>query len=92
MQDILMAKFLCKFAKVILSDLYFRFGCKKSYTSLQKYDLAVIAKPNETFTDAEKQVLDQFIMNGGKTLWLIDQVSAKWTVIQSELLWRIHEI
>jgi hypothetical protein len=53
--------------KVILSDLYFRFGCKSHCQPvLEKYDLAVIAKPTETFTDAEKQVLDQFIMNGGK--------------------------
>ncbi|WP_298391500.1 gliding motility-associated ABC transporter substrate-binding protein GldG [Flavobacterium sp.] len=43
--------------------------------ALKKYDLAVIAKPTEAFTDQEKQVLDQFIMNGGKTLWLIDQVN-----------------
>lgn len=42
---------------------------------LKKYDLAVIAKPTEVFTDAEKQVLDQFIINGGKTLWLMDHVS-----------------
>lgn len=42
---------------------------------LKKYDLAVIAKPKEAFSDEEKQVLDQFIMNGGKTLWLIDQVN-----------------
>ena len=46
-----------------------------SLEALQKYDLAVIAKPTETFSDAEKQVLDQFITNGGKTLWLIDQVN-----------------
>jgi len=45
-------------------------------SALKKYDLAIIAKPTETFSDEEKQVLDQFIMNGGKTLWLIDQVSA----------------
>ena len=44
--------------------------------ALKKYDLAIITKPTETFSDEEKQVLDQFIMNGGKTLWLIDQVSA----------------
>ncbi|QOG00810.1 gliding motility-associated ABC transporter substrate-binding protein GldG [Flavobacterium sp. MDT1-60] len=44
--------------------------------ALKKYDLAIISKPTETFSDEEKQVLDQFIMNGGKTLWLIDQVSA----------------
>lgn len=42
---------------------------------LKKYDLAVIAKPTEVFTDSEKQVLDQFIINGGKTLWLMDHVS-----------------
>jgi gliding-associated putative ABC transporter substrate-binding component GldG len=46
-----------------------------SLEALQKYNLAIIAKPTETFTDAEKQVLDQFIINGGKTLWLIDQVN-----------------
>jgi gliding-associated putative ABC transporter substrate-binding component GldG len=46
-----------------------------SLEALKKYDLAIIAKPTETFTDAEKQVLDQFIINGGKTLWLIDQVN-----------------
>jgi gliding-associated putative ABC transporter substrate-binding component GldG len=44
--------------------------------ALNKYDLAIISKPTQTFSDEEKQVLDQFIMNGGKTLWLIDQVSA----------------
>lgn len=44
--------------------------------ALKKYDLAVIAKPTEAFTEEEKQVLDQFIMNGGKTLWLVDVVSA----------------
>ncbi len=43
--------------------------------ALKKYDLAIIAKPTEEFTDEEKQVLDQFVMHGGKTLWLIDQVN-----------------
>ena len=42
---------------------------------IQKYDLAVIAKPTEAFTDDEKEVLDQFIVHGGKTLWLVDQVN-----------------
>ncbi len=46
-----------------------------SLDALQKYDLAIVAKPTEAFSDSEKQVLDQFIINGGKTLWLIDQVS-----------------
>jgi gliding-associated putative ABC transporter substrate-binding component GldG len=44
--------------------------------ALKKYDLAIIAKPTETFSDEEKEVMDQFVMNGGKTIWLIDQVAA----------------
>ena len=47
----------------------------ESLKYLKKYDLAIIAKPTEAFTDAEKQVLDQFIINGGKTLWLVDAVN-----------------
>lgn len=47
----------------------------ESLAYLKKYDLAIIAKPTETFSDAEKLVLDQFVMNGGKTLWLVDQVN-----------------
>lgn len=45
-------------------------------SALKKYDLAIVAKPTEKFSDEEKEVLDQFIMNGGKTLWLIDQTAA----------------
>ncbi|WET04183.1 gliding motility-associated ABC transporter substrate-binding protein GldG [Flavobacterium sp. YJ01] len=44
--------------------------------ALKKYDLAIISKPTEKFSDEEKEVLDQFVMNGGKTLWLIDQAAA----------------
>lgn len=42
---------------------------------LKKYDLAIIAKPTEAFSDQEKQVLDQYLVNGGKTIWLVDQVN-----------------
>jgi gliding-associated putative ABC transporter substrate-binding component GldG len=48
-----------------------------SLAALQQYDLAIIAKPTEIFSDAEKQVLDQFIINGGKTLWLVEQVNVE---------------
>ena len=48
----------------------------QSLAALKKYDLAVIAKPTEAFTESEKQVLDQFIVNGGKTIWLVDAVAA----------------
>lgn len=44
---------------------------------ISEFDLAIIAKPTEKFTEAEKFTLDQFVMNGGKTLWLIDNVQAE---------------
>lgn len=43
---------------------------------LKKFDLAIIAKPTKEFNTKQIEVLDQFIMNGGKTLWLLDQVQA----------------
>lgn len=44
---------------------------------LQQYDMAVIAKPRIKFTEEEKQIIDQYIVNGGKTLWLVDPVIAE---------------
>lgn len=52
--------------------------------ALNIYDLAVIAKPREKFTEAEKQVLDQFIMKGGKTLWLVDGTTAEMENLYNE--------
>ncbi|MBA6157058.1 gliding motility-associated ABC transporter substrate-binding protein GldG [Tenacibaculum sp. S7007] len=45
---------------------------QKTLKDLTKYDLAIIAKPTERFTEQEKFTLDQFITNGGKSLWMID--------------------
>ncbi|MEX6626051.1 gliding motility-associated ABC transporter substrate-binding protein GldG [Tenacibaculum salmonis] len=45
---------------------------QKTINDLTKYDLAIIAKPTERFTEQEKFTLDQFITNGGKTLWMVD--------------------
>ncbi len=48
----------------------------KSVKDLQKFDLAIIAKPTKLFSEKEKLVLDQFIINGGKTLWMLENVQA----------------
>ncbi len=42
---------------------------------LKNFDLALVAKPTEAFSDEEKYVMDQFVVNGGKSIWLIDQVA-----------------
>jgi gliding-associated putative ABC transporter substrate-binding component GldG len=51
---------------------------------LEKYDLAVIAKPTERFTEEEKQVLDQYLVNGGKTLWMVDAVQIEMDSLYNE--------
>ena len=48
---------------------------QKTLDQLKAYDLVLIAKPTEAFSDGEKYVLDQYIINGGKSIWLIDQVN-----------------
>jgi gliding-associated putative ABC transporter substrate-binding component GldG len=81
LQDVLMAKFLIQVRESYHIGPFTLDSVAKnpigSLEALEKYDLAVIAKPTETFSDAEKQVLDQYIINGGKTLWLVDQVVAE---------------
>lgn len=42
---------------------------------LDKYKAVVIAGPQKSFSESDKLVLDQYIMNGGKVLWLIDEVA-----------------
>ncbi len=56
----------------------------ESLAYLKKYDLAIIAKPTEKFSDDEKLVLDQFIINGGKTMWLVDQVNIEMDSLYNE--------
>ncbi len=49
---------------------------QKTLQDIKFFDLVFIAKPTIKFSDNEKLVLDQFITNGGKTLWMIDNIQA----------------
>jgi ABC-2 type transport system permease protein len=42
---------------------------------LDKYAAVVIAGPEKVFNESDKLVLDQYIMNGGKVMWLFDEVA-----------------
>jgi ABC-2 type transport system permease protein len=44
----------------------------KTLEAIKDFDLIVVAQPNEDFSDSEKYILDQYIMNGGASLFLID--------------------
>ena len=41
-----------------------------------KYDVLIVAQPTQPFREYDKYVIDQFIMRGGKVLWLIDNTTA----------------
>lgn len=44
--------------------------------SLDGYTAIIIAKPMTPFDDKDKFIIDQFIMKGGKVLWLMDALYA----------------
>src|SRR5574344_168068 len=41
-----------------------------------KYDVLVVAKPTQPFTEQDQFIIDQYIMYGGRVLWLIDPLNA----------------
>ncbi len=45
------------------------------YGALDSFAAVVIAKPTRKFDEKDKFVLDQYLMKGGKILWLVDGVN-----------------
>lgn len=45
---------------------------QKTLRQLEQYDLVLEAKPTQKYSEKEKLVLDQYLMQGGKMLWLIE--------------------
>ena len=44
---------------------------------LSEYRGLIIAKPIKPFSEPEKFVLDQYIMNGGKVIWLVEELEGE---------------
>ncbi len=70
----------------VLSDQYdvtpFLPKSKEKLTSeeaqkLDEYDALLIVDPQDPFFDTDREAIDQYIMNGGKTLWLLDGVNTE---------------
>jgi ABC-2 type transport system permease protein len=60
-----------------ITSLAIRLKSDSSHDVLvNKYRLIIIAKPTKPFDERDKFLIDQFIMRGGKVLWLIDPVFA----------------
>ncbi|MEC8634284.1 MAG: gliding motility-associated ABC transporter substrate-binding protein GldG, partial [Bacteroidota bacterium] len=42
---------------------------------VNRFDLAIIAKPDSLFDPKDQVIIDQFIMNGGRVMWLVDPIA-----------------
>lgn len=60
-----------------LSEYYdtYRVEINGDIKALEPYKIIVIAGPQKPVPEADKLVIDQFIMRGGKVLWFVDPVS-----------------
>jgi ABC-2 type transport system permease protein len=60
--------------KNALSEFYSlkRIKINESLNALQGMKAIIIAKPETSFSEKDKYIIDQFVMNGGKVLWVID--------------------
>ena len=55
---------------------------KKTLEHLNSYNLAIIAKPTKAFSEKEKYALDQYLLNGGKSIWMVDNIHAEMDSLQ----------
>lgn len=53
-----------------------------SFSIVNKYKAIVVAKPDSVYSEKDKFIIDQFVMQGGKVLWLIDPVFATMDSLQ----------
>ncbi len=49
-----------------------------------RYDAIIIAKPTQPFDERDKFLIDQYIMHGGKVLWMVEPVYATMDSLQSQ--------
>ena len=57
---------------------------ERDVKAFPSYDAIIIAKPTEPFDEKDKFLIDQYIMHGGKVLWLVEPVYATMDSLQSQ--------
>ena len=63
--------------RTALSEVYDVFDTKlSSQNELKRFDLLIVAKPTKRFSEPDKYLLDQYVMQGGKIFFLVDKVDA----------------
>lgn len=51
---------------------------------LDRYEALIVAKPTTDFTERDKYILDQYVMQGGRILWCIDQVDVEHDALKQQ--------
>lgn len=51
---------------------------------MNKYELLIISDPDSAFSDADRFMIDQFIMRGGKVIWCIDPLGANMDSLRNQ--------
>lgn len=63
------------------------------YGVLDEYKAIIVAKPHEAFSESDKFVLDQYLMNGGKILWFLDKAQVSMdSLINGSTVAMLHEL
>jgi ABC-2 type transport system permease protein len=63
-----------------------RISIEQKLNALAGFDAIIIARPDSAYSEQDKFIIDQYIMNGGKVLWLIDPVFARMDSLRSSNL------
>jgi ABC-2 type transport system permease protein len=57
---------------------------ERDIKAFPSFDAIIIAKPTQPFSEKDKFLIDQYIMHGGKVLWLVEPVFATMDSLQSQ--------
>ena len=57
---------------------------EREVKAFPSYDAIIIAKPTQPFDERDKFLIDQYIMHGGKVLWMVEPVYATMDSLQSQ--------
>ncbi|HPB01389.1 MAG: gliding motility-associated ABC transporter substrate-binding protein GldG [Bacteroidales bacterium] len=68
-----------------LTDYYNvqRVTINQQLKSLDKFKTIIIAGPDSVFDEKDKFIIDQFVMDGGRVLWLVDGTATNMDSLQS---------
>lgn len=51
------------------------FSLDSSYQVPKQIDMLLVAKPTKPFSEQDRFKIDQFVMNGGRVMWMIDRMA-----------------